>query len=114
MRWGGGVVRLTSCEQFPDYSETDWIAAIALVVGLEWRFLNAHYGSLATSTRSSFEATNISQNNWRSRAEQTTSSGDHQPIQPEFPGMQRKAADYDYADEDDDPDSTQTPGRLLL
>ena len=28
--------------------------------------------------------------------------------------MQRKEADKDYEDEDDDPDSTQTPGRLLL
>ena len=28
--------------------------------------------------------------------------------------MQRKAADNDYEDEDDDPDSTQIPGRLLL
>ena len=57
---------------------------------------------------------NISQNNWRSRAEQTISSGDHQPTQPEFLGLQLKAADYDYADEDDDLDSTQTPSRLQL
>ena len=54
------------------------------------------------------EATDISQNNWRSRAEQTTSFGDPKPIQPELPGVRWKAADYDYEDEDDDSDLTQT------
>ena len=36
---------------------------------------------------------NISQTIWRSRTEQTTSSDDHQPTQPEFLGLQLKAAD---------------------
>ena len=80
--------------------------------GIYWWDLGARV--YRRHSASSFEAINIPQNNWRSRAEQNTSSGDHQPTQPEFSGVQQKAADIDYEDEDDDPDLTQTPGRLLL
>ena len=58
----------------------------------------------------------ISQNNWRSRAWATSSSGDHQPIQPEYPGNngeRLKAADKDDIHEEDDSDLTQTLAGLI-